>query len=407
MSAAPIHVPETPPAAGPSRALKAGIVLAAAGGAVCLLTLCTGPGAVRRFFFDYLWGALFAWSVVLGSLFLVALLHLTGAVWAVGIRRTAEVLAAAVGLVAVLFVPVLAGAVLGPRAGLYPWADPALAHADHLIAAKSAYLNVPFFVLRAILFFALWIGYAHAIAGRSLRAGAGADGRELLRCARGASAHFMIVFAFSVTFAAIDWIMSLDPRWFSTLYGVYVWSGMVLAALACVTLAVLWSRRAGVIDPALARPDHLYNLGALLFAFVCFWGYLAASQYMLVWYANLPEETAYFAHRIGPGWAPLSVALPVVRFALPFFILLSRRAKMHPLSLAAASLLIIAGQWLDLHWLVMPHFAADAPALGWQELGPVLLMTGVLLLWFARSARARAMVPDRDPRLEACRGFHL
>ena len=411
MSAGPAHLSGTPgdrlAAAGAAGLRKAGAVLGAAGAALCLLALFVGSDAARRFSFAYLCGALFLWAVVLGSLFVVALQHITGAVWSIVIRRVAEMFAAAIGLVALLFLPVLAAALLGPRAGLFPWADPEIVRGDHLIEMKRAYLNVPFFLARSALFFALWIAYERWIVGRSLRQESAAGGQETLRAARRASGHFMIVFALSVTFAAIDWMMSLEPRWFSTLYGVYVWSGMVPAALAAITLAVLWLRRAGLLGDGLVRPDHLYNLGALLFAFVCFWGYLAASQFMLIWYANLPEESIFYVARMGPGWAAVSVALPVLRFAVPFLLLLPRRAKMSPRVLAVASLLVLAGQWLDLYWLVMPHFAAGAPVFGWQEFGPVLLMTGVLLLWAGRFVGKHAMLPAWDPKFDLSRDFHL
>jgi hypothetical protein len=224
---------------------------------------------------------------------------------------------------------------------------------------------------------------------------------------RRAAGPFMVVFAFTATFAAIDWLMSLEPHWFSTIFGVYVFSGMVVAALSVITIATIWLRATGRIDATVVTDDHLYNLGALLFAFVCFWAYIAFSQYMLIWYANVPEESFYIVRRLEGGWKSVSVGLALARFVVPFLVLLSRRAKTNPRILVAISLFLLGGQVLDLYWLVMPQASPSGPVLGWTEIGPPLLLAGAFLLAVARFMRRHAMVAIGDPGFEESRRFHL
>jgi len=394
-----VSVPsETPPA--PRRLAPRGLGAAGLALAGLLLTLgaLAGEDGLRRLSFNYLWAFCLLWTLVLGGLFFLALHFATGATWSVPLRRIAEMFAAPVAPLAALFLPVLLLAVVGGGTGLFPW----LAQGDSLLAKKSAYLNLPFFLVRAGLFFGLWFLYARLLLGGSLRPG---EGPEELGGRRRASAHFLPVFALTVTFASFDWLMSLEPHWFSTIFGVYLFSGMALTGLAAVTLAALRQRSRGALG--LLRAAHLYNLGALLFAFTCFWGYIAFSQYMLIWYANIPEETVFFAHRSEHGWLPVSIALGLLRFAAPFALLLPRRAKSSPAALAAASALVLLGQALDLYWLIMPQSAPGGPVFGLPELGPPLLAAGLALLWSARFLGRHPALAERDPGLPAARAFHL
>jgi hypothetical protein len=186
-----------------------------------------------------------------------------------------------------------------------------------------------------------------------------------------------------------------------------VFSGMVLTAFAAVTVGVLWLRDTGRLEPGLITDDHMYNLGGWLFAWTCFWAYIAFSQYMLIWYGNLPEETFYLVRRLQGPWLAVSVALALARFGVPFLVLLSRRAKTHTGILWAMSLLVLAGQFLDLYWLIMPQYHRSGPVLGWQELGPPLLMLGVLLLCVGRFLDRHPPLAVGDPLLEESKRFHL
>ena len=378
-----------------------------------------------RLAYGYLLAFVFVWSIVLGSVFFVALQHITGSVWSVVVRRVAEMFASPMWLVAILFIPVLVIALVPGDDPMFPWATGTeVAHAgeagagdhghdhhgDHaavLLEKKAPYLNVPFFILRTIVFFLIWIVFAGIFVKTSLKQDDGSVGAEASARLKGLAAPFMILFALTVTFASFDWLMSLQPEWFSTIFGVYVFSGMTLAALAAVTLGVVGMRAKGWLPEDLITPDHLYSLGALLFAFTCFWAYIAFSQFMLIWYGNIPEETFWFADRFENGWLTVSWLLAGVRFVVPFFLLLPRGAKMNPRRLAQASVIILVGQWIDLYWLILPQAQGDHPAVGWQELGPSLLLTGILVWFVSRFVGRQRLAAVGDPLFEKSRHFHL
>ena len=367
----------------------------------------------------YLLAFVFVWSIVLGAVFFVALQHITGSVWSVVVRRVAEMFASPMAIVALLFVPILIVTLVPGDSPLLPWAQAHEAaedaahggghgdHEAHLLDLKAPYLNVPFFVVRTLVFFGIWVLFGAFFVRTSLKQDEGVVGPEGSAKMKSVSAPFIILFAFTVTFASFDWLMSLEPSWFSTIFGVYVWSGMTVASLAAVTIAVVAMRARGWIPEGLVTHDHLYSLGALLFAFTCFWAYIAFSQYMLIWYGNIPEETFWFADRLENGWMTVSLLLAAVRFVIPFLFLLPRRSKMDPRRLVQVSVLILVGQLIDLYWLIMPQAYEGAPKLGWQELGPPLLLTGILLVFVARFLGRERLVAVGDPQLERSRNFHL
>jgi hypothetical protein len=395
---------------------KVALALVGLGLLVSILGFLDAEGR-GRLAHGYLLAFVFVWSIVLGAVFFVALQHATGSIWSVVIRRIAEMFASPMWLVALLFVPILVVTLVPGDSPLLPWAqahdaahegaqghDQALAHA---LEVKAPYLNTTFFLVRTLVFFLVWGLAASFFVRRSLAQDDGTAGPAASAKMRSVSAPFIIVFAFTVTFASFDWLMSLEPQWFSTIFGVYVWSGMTVASLAAVTIGVVGLRAKGWLPAGLVTQDHLYSLGALLFAFTCFWAYIAFSQYMLIWYANIPEETFWFADRFENGWFAVSLLLAFVRFVIPFFLLLSRRAKMDPRRLVQASVLVLFGQLVDLYWLIMPTAHGDSPKLGWQEVGPSLLLTGILVLALARFLGHRRLVAVGDPLFERSRNFHL
>jgi len=190
--------------------------------------------------------------------------------------------------------------------------------------------------------------------------------------------------------------MSLAPEWYSSIFGVYFFSGAAVGFVALLIVQCTVLRRAGLLPRGITT-EHYHDLGKFLFGFVFFWGYIAFSQYMLIWYANIPEETVWFAERMNHNWVGVSMVLPIVRFGIPFLLLLSRRAKSSPRVLVPVCILMIVGQWLDLYWLIMPQYSHHAPVLGWPELGPVLLVSGLVIFWAARFSRRHAMVAVGDP----------
>ena len=343
----------------------------------------------------------------------MALQHITGSVWSVGMRRVAEMFAAPMWLMALLFIPLLVFALSNKDLGVFAWLRPDEAKAAHLpnthtLDAKAPYLNQNFFLIRTVLFFVIWAGFAAFYVRGSLKQDDGSAGPEKTSKMKAVSGPFMIIFAFTLTFAAFDWLMALRPDWFSTIYGVYVFAGVVLSGLAAITITVCGLRNSGALPKDLIKRDHLYSLGALLFAFTCFWGYMSLSQFILIWYANMPEETTYYVDRIQGGWLAVTWGIQILRFALPFLLLLSRDQKMNPRRLIAVSLLILAGQAFDAYWLIMPEVPGQAGAMpAWQDFGPIALLTGVLLMYVGIFQGKHKLVPAGDPNYEASKHFHL
>ncbi len=399
------HEPVRTPSGPVGKLAKIGLILIVAGAALCLLTLAT-TGGRELFGHAYLWGFTFLWAVVLGSLFFVALQHLVGAVWSVVLRRVGEILASPVWIVALLFIPVIIFN-LYDTIPLFPWTVSGDEGGPHLSSSKQLYLNSGFFVMRAIVIFILWILFARHFVRRSLRQDSHdpVEGRTFTM--RKVAGPFMPIFAATLTVAGFDWLMSLEPDWYSSIFPVYLFSGVVLSSLAAITLVAIWLRRIGGLGDRIVTNEHLFSLGGLIFAFSCFWAYIAFSQFMLIWYANLPEETFYFIRRTEPGWLGTSVTLFLVRFVLPFLLLLSRRAKMKPGRLVVVSFLVLIGQFIDLYWLIMPVTQKTSAGPGWQEIGPPILMIGVLMVYISTFIRKKSTLAVGDPLFERSKQFYL
>jgi len=395
------------PAPRPCTRLRNAALIMAVGGALLSVLAAASEANWVRLGFGYLWGFTFVWSAALGALFFVALQHLVRATWSVVVRRVAEMFAVSIWLVGLLFVPLLIYCFSHLGASLYPWLDAGHVSHDELLLGKRPYLNLPFFAVRATVFFGLWSAFAVHFTHSSLRQDVGQDNIQAAMRMRKLSAPFMLIFAFTATFASFDWLMSLEPHWSSTIFGVYVFSGMVVTALSVITIATIWLRSSGRLGSGVVGDGHLYNLGALLFAFVCFWAYIAFSQYMLIWYSNIPEESFYLVRRLEGGWLGVSVALAAVRFVVPFLALLSRGAKTNARRLVWVSGLLLVGQLLDLYWLIMPQIHTEHPALSWQELGPVLLLLGVFVLFVSHFLKRHLPVPVGDPLLEESLRFYV
>ena len=386
------------------RLARVGFALSAIGLLLSGAALVTDP---HRFSFAYLWGFSFLWMAVLGCLFFVVLQHLTRSIWSVVIRRVAEAVAAHGWWLALLFIPILVFAWRSDSFHLFAWLDTKHVLHDAVLRGKRPYLNPAFFTLRGAGFVVLWALFAWFYSSRSARQDRQRGDNAASLAMRRWSPVFMVAFAITITFASFDWLMSLNPHWFSTIFGVYVFAGMFATALALVTLGTLYLHRAGRLESAELRPDHFYPLGTLLFGMSCFWAYIAFSQFMLIWYGNLPEETVFFSVRARGGWKVVSIALPLLRFALPFAVLIGRRTKTHPVALAAVSVLVLLGEVLDLYWIIMPTAHGSAPVLGWPEIGPMFFSMGLLLLLWTRYLARHSPVALGDPLWERSREFHL
>jgi len=373
---------------------RAAVVGAAALGVSVAVAAAT-PGGWHRFFFAYLLAYAFVASLALGSLYFVLLHHLTNSGWSVVVRRVAEAFAGTLPFLAVLALPLLAG--LGE---LYPALGGSAPHLSH---GKLVYLSAPFFVARWAVYLAAWTLLARYFVGRSLRQDASGEA-ALSVSMKARSAPAMILFALTVSFAAFDWLMSLDPAWFSTIFGVYYFAGCAVGVYALVPLSVFLLQRAGFMRSSVTI-EHYHDLGKLLFGFVVFWAYIGFSQYMLQWYAALPEETHWFVARQQHGWGWVGLTLVFGHFLVPFVMLLSRAPKRRPRRLAVAAAWMVAMHAVDLYWLVMP---AGSPASAVPQVLDVTVLVALGALLVAAAAfvvRGKALVPERDPRLAESLAF--
>ncbi|GBD06418.1 hypothetical protein HRbin21_00210 [bacterium HR21] len=342
---------------------------------------------------NYIVGFFFILSVAVTATFMTALLFLVRAGWSAVIRRIVEFVASPLPF---LLLGLLPFALLPGT--FFHWIHE-LHAGDPILGSKSWYLNEPFFLVRLLLYALIWAAMYRFLIGNSLRQDTLPEGdwtptRRNLRWA----AAWVLLYGLSFTFASVDLLMALEPHWYSTIFGVYVFAASFTATIATVTLLVVALREQGYLRD-FVTVEHYHDLGKLLFAFCIFWAYIAFSQYMLIWYGNLPEETVYFLKRMGQGtWQVFGILLPVFRFVLPFLLLLRRDAKRTPAVLVTASVIVLVGHYLDLAWIVLPAFA---PSLrwGWQELTLFVGFLGVFMLLLTR-LMVRVPAVARDPYLE-------
>ena len=292
---------------------------------------------------------------------------------------------------ALLFIPLAIGA---PDLYHHWWHAPA---EDAVIAGKSGYLNPTFFYVRAVLYFVIWIGIATWFRRASIRQDETGDPAITLRMAR-VAAPCMFLFALSLTFAAVDWLMSLDPHWFSTIWGVYYFAGSFMCFMAVLALLLLWLQRGGHLAKAVTT-EHYHDVGKLMFAFVVFWTYIAFSQYMLIWYANLPEETMWYQHHLAGNWESMGEFLMLGHFGIPFVFLMSRHIKRRKATLALAAVFLVTMHWIDMYWVVMPMHSHHGIHFSLLDLTATLGGLGVLLAVVLRNIQGSPLLPERDPRL--------
>ncbi len=377
------------------REVSAALMLAGFGG---LLLLAPPSGeTAQRFYANWLIWLMFYLCLGLGALFWVALEHLVSAHWSVPFRRVPERLSFLLFLVLVL----TAIACFGLHA-LYPWARPE-AYSDPVIAKKALWLNIPAFSLRAVLCAALWAFFCAILSGASLRHDLG-NRNSFYRRAKARSAAFMLFFGLSICVAAFDWLMSLEPKWYSTICGVYLFAECSLAALCATTLFSLYLKRCGRL--CCIKPSHLYNLGALIFGFSAFWAYIAYSQFMLIWYGNLPEETGFYLLRLSGTWYWISLFLPLGHFLIPFLMLLSRPAKSNERILCCSSVLLLVSIWLSLYWFIFPVLGQGV-LFGTAELCAALGFLGLGSLVLQRAFLLGPDMPETDPDFKAALEFSL
>jgi hypothetical protein len=354
------------------------------------LGLAQGDG-LKHFGFSYLVNFAYFLSISLGALFFIPIMYVTKASWNVVMRRLAEVTAAVMPLLAVLAVPVMIF-----YAKIYGWADPEIA-SMHAMHHKAGYLSRDAFLLRWVIYFVLWSGYALFFWRQSVAQDRSGD-LKITRRLENYSGFALMICGLAVAAAAFDLLMSIDPLWFSTMFGVYYWAGGFVTFFAVMTLFTLFLQKTGRME-RIVSPEHFHDYGKAMFAFTFFWGYIAFSQYMLYWYANIPEETAWYLHRSEHGWGKLGIALIYVAFVLPFAGLISRYAKRKRFLLGFWAVWIVVAQWLNVYWVVMPEFSRSF-VFSPMDVALFLGMGGVWVAAITRLAMGASLVPLKDPRLD-------
>jgi hypothetical protein len=346
------------------------------------------------FFRAYLVAWLLVTGVAVGSLAISMLHHMSRGDWGLVMRRPLEAAARTIPLVALLSIPILLG-----MKHIYVWARPEVVAADAVLQAKQWYLNVPGFIIRLVLYFAIWTGFAFILDRLSRRQDSAPD-PGLARRMQLIAAPGLAVYCLTATFAGVDWLMSLQPHWFSTIYGIYFLGGQVLAALAFLILVARYLARREPMDRVLA-PRHFHDYGKLFLAFVMLWAYFSFSQFLIIWAGNLPEEIVWYVRRIEHGWGWVALSLALFHFGMPFLLLLSRGLKRAPKRLGALAAFMLFMRWVDLFWQTEPAFPHPGGRFyfHWLYIATVLAVGGIWLFAFCAELKKRPLLPINDPFL--------
>jgi len=368
-------------------ALVIGLVLMGAGYA----------GDSKRFAFSYLVGFMYVATLGLGGLFFVLIQHLVRAGWSVAARRQMEWLAGFLPICVILFIPVL----VFSHDIYHHWMGPQAA-ADPILIKKAKWLNPTFFYVRAFIYLGIWSALATFFRSTSKKQDTTGDSGLTLRM-EAVSAPGMLLFGVSISFAAFDWMMSLDPHWFSTIFGLYVFAGSVLSSFALLALMTMSLTANGLFNNV-STVEHQHDIGKFMLGFTVFWAYIAFSQFFLIWYANLPEEITFFLNRWENGWKPLSYLLLFGHFVIPFLWLLPRTMKRIRLTLSIGAVWLLVMHFVDLYWNIMPNFAHGGEKavfhFSWVDIAGWLGPVGVLLFWLSTRVTSENLYPLKDPRLE-------
>ena len=301
-----------------------------------------------RAIFSYMFSYMFFLAIALGAMGFVLLQHLTRAGWSVVVRRVAESAMATIPLFILLFIPIAIY-----KSDLFEWTH--MGADDHILQWKKPYLNITFFYIRAFGYFICWLFISLWFYYQSIKQDSGSNSATFNM--RGFSAPAIMIFALSITFASFDWLMSLQPHWYSTIFGVYYFATAILSVHAFMAIIFLLLHFSGYLK-TIVTTEHFHDLGKYIFGFTVFWAYIAFSQFILIWYANIPEETEFYILRLHGGWEVISWLMPITHFFIPFFLLVSRHVKRNKLGLFIASCWTLLVQALGVYWLVLPMYGA-------------------------------------------------
>jgi hypothetical protein len=369
--------------------LPARLVIA---GAV-LLAICVAAGVADKtvFFRSYLVAYLFWIGITLGSLALLMVQHLTGGRWAFIIRRILEAGSRTLPLMAVAALPLLVG-----MKAIYVWSRPG--QTDPVIVAKRLYLNPEFFTIRMVFYFAVWFTLAYFLNKWSKEEDAGSAGLALWMRMEGLSGIGLVIYGFTVTFASIDWVMSLEPQWYSTIYGLLFMVSQALTALAFSIAMLVWLSDREPLSQ-FVKPAQFQDLSSFLLTFVMLWAYLEFSQFLIIWGGNLSDEIPWYIRRMEGVWGHVGLLLVILSFFLPFFLLLFRHVKRRPRSLLIVAMLILVMRLVDIFWMVLPAFGGGSVRLTWMNVALPLGMGGIWFAYFLWQLQRMPILPVHDPRM--------
>ncbi|MBZ5660524.1 MAG: hypothetical protein LAO08_08965 [Acidobacteriia bacterium] len=366
--------------------------LAGAGGV--LLAVCVAAGFADRaeFFRSYLVAYLFWIGVTLGCLAVLMVQHLTGGQWALVIRRILEAGSRTLPLMALAAIPLLLG-----MKSLYIWSRPG--QTDPVILGKQLYLNTDFFIVRMVIYFCVWFTLAYFLNKGSRTEDAEGASLPLSLRMEAQSGIGLVLYGLTVTFAGIDWVMSLEPRWYSTIYGLLFMVGQALAAMAFAIVVLIWLSDREPLSRAV-QPAHYQDLGSFLLTFVMLWAYLEFSQFLIIWGGNLTAEIPWYLRRMQGTWGHVGLLLVVLNFALPFFLLLFRHVKRRKRSLLIVAGVVLLMRLVDMYWMVLPAFGGGNVRLTWMNVALPLGFAGIWFAYFIWQLQKAPVLPVHDPRME-------
>lgn len=365
---------------------------AGAGAAVLALCLAAGFVDTDEFFRSYLIGFLFWLGITLGSLAVLMMQHLTGGRWALVIRRILEAGTRTLPLMALAAVPLIVG-----MRSLYSWSRPG--QSDPVILSKHFYLNPQFFVARMAIYFAIWFTLTYFLNKWSREEDAGEAGLQLWMRLESLSGIGLVIYGLTVTFASVDWGMSLEPRWFSTIYGLIFMVAQVLSALALAVLMLIWLSDRKPLSK-IVRPSHFQDLGSFLLTFIMLWAYMEFSQWLIIWGGNTSDEIPWYVRRLEGVWGNVALLLVILGFFLPFFLLLFRNVKRKTRSLLIVTVLILLIRLVDMYWTVLPAFGGGKIHLSWMDVALPLGMGAIWFAYFLWQLERMPILPVHDPRME-------
>ena len=354
-----------------------------------------------RFFQSYLIAFMFVLGLSLGSLGLLMLQHLTGGHWGIMTRRPLESATRVLPVVAVFFLPI---AIFGMKHLYGEWLNAPPKGEGSLSDLQKSYLTSNGFLIRAVIYFVVWLGLVFIFNLWSKEQDINREDRALRRRMKMLAGPGIILYVFVMTFAAIDWVMSLSPHWASTIYGFLFVIGQLISSMSLmIAVLVLLSRTAPM--EGLIQSRHLHDLGKLLLAFVMLWAYFGFSQLLIIWSGNLPEEISFYRTRLYGGWGVVAVIVLIFHFFVPFFFLLPRDVKRSAKLLPKIAMWLIFMRLVDLFWLTRPEFTSSAVP-GLMDIAAILALAGIWFAVFAKNLKTQPLLPLGDPKLEEAIEVH-